>query len=787
MDVTRATKGKTEAQLEARARAALLKALPWLDGATIEQQVSFTVRFGHAVVHVNGKEPEHVTGRADVLVSVDGRPMFVVELKRPGLGVNVDDVEQGLSYARVLHPRPPLVMVTDGDKTLFVETHGGEEWRPVSKDAEALRALLGSAALVAADDMKRAVSRLLGVDPKAWVTAVRAVTEFFIAERTGGWATPELPFVDGFLLPRRAVSDAVRALEAGRRLVFIEADPLSGKSSALRALASALAGDDRFAVLALDADAGIDLFTALADILSAHLFWPITPHEARHWIQQLSRTEGTPLVLAIDDFDGGRDNFRRDLESLSSQLFGDRIRIVLALDSTAARRLRTASNGRTQSALMRRGPELLTLGPLDNEEFAEAREHLEEHGVVIMDGGERSREYRQPWVLRAMVSAILADRSPAPGMGITIPSIPTLDLLTRAEERLRGGAGPISSYREVAEALLDDAASAGRSTKLTLRSLEAYVVRRTVLREHLGDLEIRELVDAGLLQEAREEDGEAVFYPKMQDVLAAQLSRVVARRILEADDPAELARDLTDLASIIPLGPVVVAQAMFGAAEEGGTLDYSLVQALLAIEPRHEALERGKVVVGRMPDGTVFEITALDGGRLQVRVGDQVGEVDGEGAGSLADLDAWMILSYLATRRMAADTLDGSRSRRLDASLMLQIGGFPAPLVKPGGVDDMLATHDLPGGVEALCHDTGIYEPITYALLLFFTREPEHGAAFVAAALERRSVSLLLRIDAALGQLSRFNGDAARTAAELRETAVLPAIRLLLEKLQPDV
>ena len=109
LKTTKATKGETEAQLETRAKEALLKSLPWLDGKSIKQQVSFTIRFGHAVVTVNGKERERIIGRADILVSVDGKPTLVLELKRPGLGINEDDVEQGLSYARVLQRHAPRI------------------------------------------------------------------------------------------------------------------------------------------------------------------------------------------------------------------------------------------------------------------------------------------------------------------------------------------------------------------------------------------------------------------------------------------------------------------------------------------------------------------------------------------------------------------------------------------------------------------------------------------------------------------------------------------------------
>ncbi|MEY8838944.1 hypothetical protein AB9K41_07925 [Cribrihabitans sp. XS_ASV171] len=229
----------------------------------------------------------------------------------------------GPTEGDILHPRPPLVLATNGTASRLVETHTGLDWRPASQDEEALKALLDNVALVAADDIKRATSRLLGTDPKVWIEAVRAVSASFVDERTGDWTTPELPFVDGFVFPRKAVTDAVEALKSGKRLVFVEGDPVSGKSSALRAIAGHLNTGDDFAMLTLDADSGIDLFGTLSDILSSRISWPITPHEAREWVQLLSRTGGPPLVVAVDDFDGARGSFRQDLEALTSPLFGE--------------------------------------------------------------------------------------------------------------------------------------------------------------------------------------------------------------------------------------------------------------------------------------------------------------------------------------------------------------------------------------------------------------------------------------------------------------------------------
>lgn len=753
----------------------------WQDGKSIEQQVSFTIRFGHAVVTVDGKEREHITGRADILVSVDGKPTLVLELKRAGLGINDDDVEQGLSYARVLHPRPPLVLVTDGGTRRLVETHSGTDWKPVTEDEEALKSLLNNVALVAADDMKRATSRLLGSDPKAWVEAFRAVSALFVEERTGDWTTPELPFVEGFLLPRKAVADAVSALRGGTRLVLIEGDPVAGKSSALRALTKELNEGDEFAVLTLDADAGMDLFGALSDILSSEVFWPITPPEARHWIQQLSRIDGLPLVFAIDDFDGGRGSFRRDLEALTSQLFGDRIRVVLALDAGASARLLKAGNGRTPSSLARRGPQCFEIGPLDDREFADACEHLETHGIRIMAGGERSKDYRQPWVLRTMVGAVLGNWTPEPGKGATLPSIPTLELLEQAKARFRDADGLIANYREVAEALIDDLGSGKLSLELQLLSLETYVVRRSALRERLSDLEVRGLIESGLLHEGRSRNGEAILYPKLQDALAFNLTQAVAGRILGEKDLRVAARNLAGFASSVTLGPVIAAQAIFEAAQQRGSLDYALIETLRKMEPRPETLGEDLSAVGTGPDGEEVELTGLPDGKVELRMGEAAGVFDAEDFGSTVNLDPWIVLSYVATKRIALEEREGGRTGCLDANLILQIGSYVKPLIKPENVNDSFETHSLPGGIEAL-HHSGIVEPITYAILILFTREPEIGRSLIGGAIQKESLALLVRIDAALTELVNLGGSLSDMAAEFRREAVRPAIRMLLDR-----
>jgi hypothetical protein len=62
-----------------------------------------------------GSKTKKITGRPDYVVSVDGRPAFVVEAKKAGRPLRDTDTEQAEYYA--LHPRvaAPLCLVSNGD------------------------------------------------------------------------------------------------------------------------------------------------------------------------------------------------------------------------------------------------------------------------------------------------------------------------------------------------------------------------------------------------------------------------------------------------------------------------------------------------------------------------------------------------------------------------------------------------------------------------------------------------------------------------------------------------
>jgi type I site-specific restriction endonuclease len=140
------TTSATEADLEAELDAAMRVAFPLLPRAAIRHQTQFSFKFGHAEISLNGLRPRHsARARADVILYFEDKPLAVLELKRKDIPLEAADGLHGLSYAKLLNPMPPLVVVSNGVETRYLETHGAKVWSPANRDELAFKALMDNA------------------------------------------------------------------------------------------------------------------------------------------------------------------------------------------------------------------------------------------------------------------------------------------------------------------------------------------------------------------------------------------------------------------------------------------------------------------------------------------------------------------------------------------------------------------------------------------------------------------------------------------------------------------
>ena len=99
----------------------------------IRLEQSFSIRLGRGVYDVKSAERDLIGGRLDILCLVHDRPFLIIELKAEDVPIDkVSDVEQGLSYARLLQPMAPYVMVSNGQKTYLYEALHGTEILPTA-------------------------------------------------------------------------------------------------------------------------------------------------------------------------------------------------------------------------------------------------------------------------------------------------------------------------------------------------------------------------------------------------------------------------------------------------------------------------------------------------------------------------------------------------------------------------------------------------------------------------------------------------------------------------------
>ena len=782
MPFAQATAVATEQQFESQVRAAVLKAFSWLPGDQIEEQLTFTFRAGHHEITVN-KEPKTSFGaRLDILVKFRGEPLAVFELKREGEKLAPNDAEQALSYARMMFPHPPLVILTNGDKTLTYETYTGAPWKPETPSEDALAVLVERTATVAKADLKRAIETLMGGEPMVWMDAVRQTSKAVLDEMTGDWGDPSVTFVDGWGLERTATQIVVEHLQDGARLVVVEGAPLAGKSHVLRDLVDDVHGSDLFAALYVQADSGADLFQQLADLLSRSLDWPLTRDEARSWLTTRARTQGPALVLVLDHVGRGDADLRRDIEALTSNAFGPGVRVVLAADDSAVDAMLKKAVGRGPGALAPR-VKRVAVGPLSDDEFFAASNRLHFRRVEFLPGARHSSELRHPWVLHAMVGDVhAAPKYRDLSLAAALPPQPGLGLLHKVREDFDGQGPPISLFRELAQSLLGDL-EGGTDSAHALRLQGGYVVRRDTAIDVLSAEGATELLQAGLIVPTRINAGENVFSIRLPQLLASEMAKLLGERIADASPSAafETADWLLDVTSGMVLGDTIAAQALIDAATRRGNLSVELIHAMVNRPPTKEVLAIGSKLGGWMEGAGAFTMTLLDAGAVKFEMDgmSMIAEADPDGPAehvAWKDTQPWMILSRLAGYPFEIVNGDETFGRG-DVALLLHVGSCPIPLVEPGGDMDLrsLPVHDLGDDLTIVCHRAGLVEPITWSLFDFLSRSWRVGGEiFVGEALELGSAALLARLDLCLRVIAGLED------AERRKWAVAARARVTL-------
>ena len=769
-----------EAELETLLTAALASAFPGIPRNAFTNQTRFKVRIGHDEYDVDGLRHWESAGRADVIISKDGRPLAVVEVKREDIRLTDDDRKQGLSYAAAQTPRPPLVILTNGGTTQFFDSCTGDTWKPDGAAAETIAKLFENASRLAAASLSWAVEMLMGPDAGVWASAVRARTKQLIDQQTGDLGDTRKTFVSGLNFPRKVTQALRQSLDAGGKVALLSGAPLIGKTHVLRELSEVYDDGDEYAVFMIRESGSAGLFQRIANVLSAAIEWSIEPNDVRQWLRRLSNSSGGPaLVLAIDGLRPGS-AMASDLEEFAELGFGPRLRIVATTDDAGP--LLAATNGRDASALAAIAEEF-KVNVLDDDEFPHAAAALYGRRIALMDGAQFAPEYRLPWVLRAVAaSASSLPKYAESELAAAVPPCLGVEFVERGRMRLAQYAAAQRGYRLLARDLVAD--ETADSAELDMSRTHTFIVKRdhasAQTRESLPDL-----VRDGWVNLLRHAGGEDIVVPRCPELFVAELGEAfaVALQARMDEDPRAAGHWLGERLESFVMGDLIGAYAIVRMGLKTGTFSSDVIKGLLEIEPREQTLGPGVFGI-QTADESIQNFRVTEDGRMFEADGhgNPVGEAlqtDGDFGRTRADLAGWMILAQLARIPSAAQN-----DQRVDLGLLLEIGVCPFPLLRfHAGMMTGHVVHNIPGHGEILCDESGIAEPLTAHILNVLAGEWQTMDDWIDEAISRNSLHLLSRTRLALKMVSALEGDErAEWARKTLREKINPALDRLLDE-----
>jgi hypothetical protein len=429
--------------------------------------------------------------------------------------------------------------------------------------------------------------------------------------------------------------------------------------------------------------------------------------------------------------------------------------------------------------------------PLNDAEFeAAARTLWEDHRIGFVPGVGAAAEMRTPWILRAVAAGVSTDpEHKKQNLMAILPPMLGLNLIEYARERfddpeLR------RKVREIARAVLQDAADQTRRFDLILESVGLYLVRNKSLEMVLDRGDINALVAEGILRPRTHASGEAILSVRLPELLASELALLLAgeleTRITNNGDAKDAAEWLTGASRGLPLGDIVAAQAICDAARNG-SIGWNLIDALLSIPPREESIPPGSRLAMLLPDGNTAHITVEEGG-LMLALPDGRRHLippdeDDQFGSLIADMHNWLMLSHLALRPFVLQSPDGTTGRIVPA-LLLELGTCKLPLRGPQNDPERnsVLTHSAPGYGIIVCHRNGVVEPITMAIYQFLGINGAGATEWIEEAIARDSLPLLYRIEIALRQFIK-SADTAKGAWAHKTLDEL--LRPALEKYPP--
>lgn len=291
---------------------------------------NFTLHLGKHTYKIDTeKQKETAQARLDILVTMGGKNLFIIEAKSDSIELTEQDRDQAVSYARLVHPMAPISIVTNGKDINLYDT---VTKKPIDKNETKLKNYKLSTNDLT-DIYEEALEYFIGYSFENVKIFCNSQLKEGMKALTGSKEDRNKKFIPETYVPSEIIeSDFESFLKSEKPLFALVGESGSGKTCSM--CGTALSFTDKYAVLFYRALDLIDGFKTIADDFCWHFSSQSTNIELFKKLRKIFNDSN--LIIFIDGIDEWKNPQKIEIiDNFVGHIKSSKIKMVLSCKKEA--------------------------------------------------------------------------------------------------------------------------------------------------------------------------------------------------------------------------------------------------------------------------------------------------------------------------------------------------------------------------------------------------------------------------------------------------------------------
>lgn len=734
---------KNEAELEARI-SAVLSNYPSFKSIEIKHQKNFSIKLGHHAVTVDLKDPSIYGTRAiyDILLTIDDKNIMLLELKKEGLKLSNQDVDQGISYARLVHPMPPITLISNGIDNLFYNTYNKELIDPEKFEFQDIQNYIDNSFKLAVNDFKEAVMLLLNNDPEVFAKIINNISQQKFNYLIGEIDDVSKPVCHDFCIERELLSSIETKFDENQLMIGVIGAAYSGKTNLLYQFFNLKKEKGEYALYINCLEHEYSILQQLANNFTASSKTLITKDKIREWL--INSIDGNSFYLLIDNFNTQiPEELKAEIIELIDLMKDGQHHVLYTIDEYNFKQVGFVQNRRYRTIIGEES-KIFQLHEFNDFEFENVQiQFLEKYHIGFENGAQNTLEYRQPRILKCLISIYKGEI--LEGKYTKIMAVPDLALLNNLAENDIYTTEVKKLYKKIAQCFIEERSFRRDKSHFEVMAFSTGAITLDYFKQKFSE-DFDRLIESPYIVLRELKDEQVIVYPKIPELIAFYCKNQLTDILLQEHEKGVTMKYLTDyfleIISPVPFPDIIGAGILFELAQrEYANLFSDLISELIKMAPKVEKLNAGTQTLMYMHDI----------GHIQMNF-----ETDIDDGSFISNFLPYPILSQLAGIPFY---LDVNAKSELSYNLFLfQVIGSQKQIVSRVQVNEWRNMKPL----EYYCFDEigeflnakhGIIEPVVQSIQKCFYLIPNEIKVLYENAFDENNYNLLYRIYLALREL----------------------------------